>query len=344
MIPAIIDKCYCTCTNRQGPRKFTIKTHNVVILAFDGVVAGDLTMPAELFERVELTKGHYPYQVRVCASTLTVQTRSFDLQIRFSLDEIARADTLIVPGLSDPTGHVPDAILDVIRSATQTGARIASICTGAFVLAQSGVLDGMRATTHWKAADKLARQYPKIEVNPNVLFVDNGQILTSAGAAAGLDLCLHMIKQDHGASVAARAARLAVVPLERSGGQAQFIVRDMPCSHTSLSPVIQWIESRLATIITIRDMAEFALISTRTLTRRFQEQLGLSPLQWVIHARVTRAQCLLEATDLPIEHVAAQVGFTSSTSLREHFLHIVGTNPTAYRLAFRKAPSKLEHT
>lgn len=344
MIPAILDKRHCACTSSQCPRKFPIKTHNVVILAFDGVVAGDLTMPAELFERVELTKGNYPYRVRVCANTPTVTTRSFDLQIRFSLDEVARADTLIVPGLNDPTGQVPEAILDVIRSSTQTGARIASICTGAFVLAESGVLDGMRATTHWKAADKLARQYPKIDVNPNVLFVDNGQIMTSAGAAAGLDLCLHMIKQDHGASVAAGAARLAVVPLERSGGQAQFIVREMPSAHTSLSPVIEWIESRLATIITVRDMAQFALISTRTLTRRFQEQLGLSPLQWVIHARVTRAQCLLEATDLPIEHVAAQVGFSSSTSLREHFLHIVGTNPTAYRHSFRKVPSKLEHS
>lgn len=190
----------------------------------------------------------------------------------------------------------------------------------------------------------LARRYPKTEVNPNVLFVDNGQILTSAGAVAGLDLCLHMIKQDHGASVAAGAARLAVVPLERSGGQAQFIVTEMPCAQMSLSPVIQWIESRLATIITIRDMADFARVSTRTLTRRFQEQLGLSPLQWVIHVRITRAQCLLEATDLPIEQVAAEVGFSSSTSLREHSLHIVGTTPTNYRLAFRKAPLRTQHT
>lgn len=318
----------------------TINTHNVVILAFDGVVAGDLTMPSELFERVELTQGHFPYQVRVCAGTPTVETRSFDLQIKFTLDEITRADTVIVPGLSDPTRRVPDAVIDAIRCAARAGARIASVCTGAFILAASGVLDGKRATTHWKAAEMLARQYPAIDVNPNVLFVDNGQILTSAGAAAGLDLCLHMIKKDHGASIAAGAARLAVVPLERAGGQAQFIVREMPCAHTSLSPVIQWIESRLATIITVRDMAQFASVSTRTLTRRFQEQLGLSPLQWVIHARATRAQCLLEATDLPIEQVAAQVGFSSSTSLREHFLSIVGTNPTAYRLAFRKSPSK----
>lgn len=298
-------------------------------------------MPSELFERVELTKGYFPYEVRVCASTSTVQTRSFDLQIRYSLEEITRADTVIVPGLSDPSRRIPDAISDAIRSATQAGARVASICTGAFILAASGVLDGLKATTHWKAAEMLARQYPNIDVNPNVLFIDNGQILTSAGAAAGLDLCLHMIKKDHGASIAAGAARLAVVPLERSGGQAQFIVRETPCAHTSLSPVIQWIESRLATIITVSRMAEFAMVSSRTLNRRFREQLGLSPLQWVIHARVARAQCLLEATDLPIEHVAAEVGFNSSTSLREHFLNIVGTNPTLYRQAFRKAPSEV---
>ncbi|WP_256347143.1 GlxA family transcriptional regulator [Pseudomonas sp. D2002] len=151
-----------------------------------------------------------------------------------------------------------------------------------------------------------------------------------------------MIEQDHNASVAAGAARLAVVSLERSGGQAQFIVREIPCAHTSLSPVIQWIESRIATIITIRDMADFAKVSTRTLTRRFQKQLGLCPLQWVIHVRINRAQCLLEATDLPIEQVAAEVGFSFSTSLREHFLHIVGTTPTNYRLASRKAPSRTQ--
>ncbi|XXE51915.1 helix-turn-helix domain-containing protein [Pseudomonas sp. R3-56] len=312
--------------------------HQVAILAYDGVVPGDITTPCELFSRVELHNGRLPYQVKVCATSPFVTTHSLGLHTPWSLDEVLRADTVIVPGLANPTDHVPDAVIEAICKAHARGARIASICSGAFILAACGVLNGLRATTHWKAADLLARLYPLIDVNPNVLFTDNGHVLTSAGAAAGMDLCLHMVKRDHGATVAGNVARLAVVPLERSGGQAQFIVRSIPTSHASLSAVLQWIEGRLGGTITVGDIAAFAAVSVRTLNRRFQEQLGVSPLKWVIQARVKHAQCLLEATDLPIERVAAEAGFGSSVSLREHFLHIVGTNPSAYRGAFRAAP------
>ncbi|ALX81798.1 AraC family transcriptional regulator [Achromobacter denitrificans] len=315
------------------PRK---APHRIAVLAFDGLVAGDLAAPCEIFPLAETLDGRRPYDVQVCASKPRVRTHAYDLHIRARLDVARHAHTVIVPGLADPSHDVPRDILDLIRHAHAAGARIASICTGAFVLAASGILDGLKATTHWKAADQLARRYPAIDVNPNVLFVDNGQVLTSAGAAAGMDLCLHMIKRDHGAAVAANSARLAVVPLERAGGQAQFIVRPTPASHTDLTPLLHWIESRLSQNLTVGALADQAAVSVRTLNRRFQELLGVSPLQWVIQARVNRARGMLETTDLPVERVAMEVGFGSAVSLREHFTGIVGTSPMGYRRAFRR--------
>lgn len=311
--------------------------HRVAVLAFDGLVAGDLSIPCEIFQLAETQDGRHPYAVQVHASKPRVRTHAYDLHIRHRLDAARGADTLVIPGMADPADSVPDDILDLIRHAHARGARIASICTGAFVLAASGILDGLKATTHWKAAGLLARRYPAIDVNPNVLFVDNGQVLTSAGAAAGMDLCLHMIKRDHGAAVAANSARLAVVPLERAGGQAQFIVRPTPASHTDLTPLLHWIEHRLAENLTVAALASQAAVSVRTLNRRFQELLGVSPLQWVIQARVNRARGMLETTDLPVERVAMEVGFGSAVSLREHFTGIVGTSPMGYRRAFRRA-------
>ncbi|CAB3683697.1 HTH-type transcriptional regulator CdhR [Achromobacter deleyi] len=310
--------------------------HRVAVLAFDGLVAGDLAMPCEIFQLAETLDGGLPYQVDVCASRPRVKTHAYDLHVRARLDVARAADTVVIPGLADPRQDIPKDIVDVVRHAHSAGARIASICTGAFVLAASGILDGLKATTHWKAADLLAQRYPKIQVNPNVLFVDNGQVLTSAGAAAGMDLCLHMIKRDHGTAVAANSARLAVVPLERAGGQAQFIVRPTPTSHTDLTQLLHWIEGRLGENLTVRALADQAAVSVRTLNRRFQELLGVSPLQWVIQARVNRARGMLETTDLPVERVAMEVGFGSAVSLREHFLGIVGTSPMMYRRAFRK--------
>jgi transcriptional regulator GlxA family with amidase domain len=312
------------------------KFHRVAVLAFHGIVPFDLTTPCEVFGRVRVRPGQRPYEVRVCGQSRRIRTDAFDMHVKWDLSELVKADTVIVPGLNDVTASIPRSVIDALLAAHAAGARVASICTGAFVLAASGLLDGLDATTHWLAASLLAARYPNIDVNPNVLFVDNGRILTSAGAAAGLDLCLHLIRSDHGAAVAADAARLSVMPLERAGGQAQFIVYQPPESSNGLQPLLEWIEKRLDRVLTVQSLAEHAMVSVRTLTRRFQEQLGVSPLQWVLHARVRRAQHALETTDLSIERVAATAGFGSSTSLREHFARVVGISPRAYRNTFRK--------
>jgi transcriptional regulator GlxA family with amidase domain len=202
---------------------------------------------------------------------------------------------------------------------------------GAFVLAEAGLLDGLRATTHWVAAELLARTYPLVEVEPDVLYVDNGQILTSAGAAAGLDLCLHLIRRDYGSAVAADAARLSVMPLEREGGQAQFIVHRHPPvpQGSTLEPLLQWIEDNLSHEVTLGALATRSGMSERTFSRRFREQTGSTPLQWLLRARVRRAQYLLENSDHTIERIAQQAGFGSPTAFRERFRRVVGTSPQA---------------
>lgn len=244
-----------------------------------------------------------------------------------------------VAGPADPTVSIPEDVLAALRVAADGGTRIASICVGAFTLAATGLLDGRRATTHWAAARELARLYPEIDVNADVLFVDNGQILTSAGAAAGLDLCLHMIRQDHGSAVAADAARVAVMPLERDGGQAQFIVHEQPgADGASLEPLLRWMEENADRELTLNDLAARATMSSRTLNRRFREQTGTTPLQWLHRSRIRRAQYLLETTGHPVERIATQVGFGSQTTFRDRFKRIVGTSPQAYRRAFRGSP------
>jgi transcriptional regulator GlxA family with amidase domain len=197
------------------------------------------------------------------------------------------------------------------------------------------LLDGKRATTHWLAASELARRHPAVTVDPNVLYVDEGQFLTSAGAAAGLDLCLHMVRLDYGAAVAADTARLSVMPLERSGGQAQFILHAPPAPEgLSLDPTLRWIEKNLSKPLTLHAMAKHAALSVRTLSRRFREQTGTTPLKWLLRARVYRAQVLLETTRLSVELVTGRVGFGSPSALREQFQRFVGTSPQAYRRAF----------
>jgi transcriptional regulator GlxA family with amidase domain len=315
------------------------KPYKIAIVAFDGMVAADLTTPYELFEHVELDSGLKAYESYVCARDPVVKTQGFDLHVKWGLDQLDDAYTLIVPGLVDPNANIPDELCVAIRQAYLSGTRIVSICTGAFVLAASGILDGQEVTTHWKAASLFSSLYPHIALFPNVLYTDNGQICTSAGAAAGIDLCLHLIRKDFGVAVAANSARTAVVPLERSGGQAQYIVQPISTLSIGLSPILQWIEEHLDQEITLNKMANIASISLRTLNRRFQEQLHMSPLQWVIQARLKRAQCLLESTDQSIEAIAGNVGFGSSASLREHFVKNFGNSPSGYRYVFRKKES-----
>ncbi|NEB38021.1 helix-turn-helix domain-containing protein [Streptomyces sp. SID14515] len=310
--------------------------HTVAVLALDQVIPFDLSTPIEVFTRTRLPDGRPGYQIRVCAEQPEIDAGAFTLRAPWGLDGLAGADTVIVPGTAAPTAPISPAVRDALRTAARAGTRIASICSGTFPLAATGLLDGLRATTHWIAADLLAATHPDIEVDPDVLYVDNGRILTSAGAAAGLDLCLHMIRRDYGSAVAADAARLSVMPLEREGGQAQFIVHDYapaPQGH-ALEPLLSWLQDNLAAELTLADIAARASTSTRTLMRRFREQTGTTPLQWLHRARVRQAQHLLETTDHSVERIGAQVGFGSPTAFRDRFRKTTGVSPRAYRRTF----------
>ncbi|GGM77573.1 GlxA family transcriptional regulator [Dactylosporangium sucinum] len=311
--------------------------HVVAVLALDQVIPFDLATPIEVFSRVRLADGGAPYEVRICAASATVDAGAFTLNAPWGLDALLDADTIIVPGCADATRPVPEEVLRHLRKAAGGGTRIASICAGAFTLAATGLLDGLRATTHWLAAPALAERWPAVEVDPGVLYVDNGQFLTSAGAAAGLDLCLHLIRRDHGSAVAADAARLSVMPLEREGGQAQFIVPEQPPAPrgSALEPLLRWMQDNTDADLTLAELAGRAGMSVRTLNRRFREQTGTTPLQWLLLTRIRRAQHLLETTDRPVELVAADVGFGSPTAFRERFKRVVGAAPHTYRAAFR---------
>ena len=296
----------------------------------------DLAAPLEVFGRCRLPSGAPAYRTAVCALTEEVETGTFTMRVPHGLSRLAQASTIIIPGTADLDVPVDAEIIDALRSAADRGTRIASLCVGAFTLADTGLLDGLRATTHWAAAAELARRHPAVDVDAAVLYVDNGHILTSAGAAAALDLCLYMVRQDYGSAVAADTARLSVMPLERAGGQAQFIVHEPPVpSGTTLRPLLNWMEENLGEQLDITTIAAKATMSTRTLNRRFQEQIGTTPLQWLHHARLRQAQFLLETTDHSIERVAGQVGFNAVTTFRERFRDLVGTSPQRYRTQFR---------
>jgi transcriptional regulator GlxA family with amidase domain len=312
------------------------RRHLVAIVAFDGVVLGDLATPSEVFGRVRDTAGRPLYELRICSLEPLVVSEHLTLKVPWRLSSLKRADTVIIPGIDNLDRRLPDKLLRELRAATDRRARVASICSGAFVLARTGALDGLKATTHWLAASELARRFPKVEVDSGVLYVDNGSVLTSAGAAAGLDLCLHLVRRDFGAEIAAHAARAAVMPLERAGGQAQFIVHQQPpaTDHPSIGSLLLWIEQNLDKELSLGVLARRAAMSTRTLSRRFPEQVGTTPVQWISGARVRQTQVLLETTRLSIEEIAQKSGFGSSTVLREHFRRIVGTSPMAYRTTF----------
>jgi len=319
------------------PKKRTAsppRPHTVAILALPGLIAFDLTIATEVFGRATLDSGGRCYAVNVCGEADEFDTGAFVLRVKHGLEALLEAQTIIVPGIEPADVAMTPAVCDALRQAHARGARIASICSGAFVLAQAGLLDGLRATTHWLAAPLLAQSYPRVEVDPMVLFVDEGAILTSAGAAAGLDLCLHMVRSDFGAAVAGRVARLSVVPLQREGGQAQFIQRqDIPVDQ-GLQPVLAWALEKLHGKLSLDMLARQARSSQRTLNRRFQEQLGISPAQWLVRARVRRGQELLESTSLSIEQIVSKVGLGSSAVFRAQFVRQVGVSPSEYRRSF----------
>ncbi len=315
--------------------------HLVVVVAFDGVVLGDLAAPSEVFGRLRDTTGKPLYELRVCSAEPEVVSEHLTLKIPWRISSLKQAHTVIVPGIDDLDRPLPEKLIRALRAAVYRGVRVASICSGAFVLAQTGALDGLKATTHWLAAAELARRFPRIDVNPDVLYLDNGNVLTSAGAAAGLNLCLYLVRRDFGAEVAIQAARAAVMPLERAGGQAQFIVHrpPVPVGHDSMGSLLSWIEENLHLELSLPLLAKRAAMSTRTLSRQFRRQVGWSAAQRISRARVRRAQLLLETTHLSVEEIAQNSGFGSSTVMRECFRRIVGTSPWAYRGTFSASNS-----
>ncbi|OAH96278.1 GlxA family transcriptional regulator [Methylomonas methanica] len=317
--------------------------HKIAVLALNSLVSFDLAIPCMIFGLVKRTEDKDAYSVYICSETKVVNAGVVDLSVRWGLDQLETADTVIIPGIADLTLPISDTVIAALRVAAERGARMVSICTGAFVLAEAGLLDGLRVTTHWREAGELARRFPKLTVDPNVLYIDNGQILTSAGLTAGIDLCLHIVRLDHGSRVAADAARLAVMPLERDGGQAQFIVHETPSSATTLQPLLAWLENNLNQPLTLDDLARQSAMSKRTLSRRFMEQVGTTPLQWLLTSRIRRAQQILETTQLSVEHIATATGFGSATAFRERFNRLVGISPQAYRRAFNGSDQSTFH-
>ncbi|NYE95133.1 transcriptional regulator GlxA family with amidase domain [Psychromicrobium silvestre] len=309
--------------------------HTVAVLALDDVIAFDLATPVEVFGRARLPDGRPAYQVIVAGPSPLVKAGPMSIAVPQGLEALATADTIIVPGLHDPEAALPAQVSAALHDAYRAGTRIASICVGALTLAATGLLDGKKATTHWRAAAALAQLHPSIDVDPAVLYVDNGQLLTSAGAAAGIDMCLHLIRLDFGSAVAMDAARAAVMPLAREGGQAQYINhRTLGSDQATLAPTLEWIERNSHRPLTLEEIAAQAKLSTRTLNRRFRDQTQLTPLQWLAQARIRQAQSLLETTRHPVERIAHQTGFGSAANFRAKFRSAVGTTPLAYRNAF----------
>ncbi|MFJ6893907.1 GlxA family transcriptional regulator [Streptomyces hokutonensis] len=311
----------------------TTSRHRVAVLALPGVLALDFGIPVQAFG----TDPHY--DVTVCTDPAAGPIRSsggFELTARTGLEALDDADTVVVPGYEIPDAAVPGSALQALRAVHARGGRIVSICTGAFALAAAGLLDGREATTHWQEAGRLQRMYPRISVVPNRLFIDDSDILTSAGVTAGIDLCLHIIRRDHGAAAANTRARALVAPPQRVGGQSQFIERLRPAaSGTELAPVRDWILANLAHHHTLDTLAQHAHMSRRTFARRFREETGTSPLAWLTSARIDWARELLETTTVTIEQIGHLSGLGSPAALRATFHRRLGTSPQQYRTLFQ---------
>jgi transcriptional regulator GlxA family with amidase domain len=316
--------------------------HEVVVLALNDVVAFDLSVPAQIFGAARDGDDRPLYRVRVCTPDgAPVRTSAgFFAQPGEGPEVLAEADTVVVAGIHAGApmteGRLEPAAAEALAR-RRPDARLMSICTGAFVLAAAGVLDGRRAATHWYHADRFRALYPKVRLDADVLFVDDGDVLTSAGVGAGIDLCLHVVRRDHGTQIANRAARRSVVPPWREGGQSQFIERPLPDpAGTSTAATRAWALAHLDEPLSLARLARQAGMSVRTFTRRFREETGVSPAQWLLGQRVEEARRLLETTDLPIDRVAARAGFGTATSMRQHLHAAVGVSPTAYRRTFSR--------
>jgi transcriptional regulator GlxA family with amidase domain len=312
--------------------------HSVVGLCLEHVVAFDIATPMQVFTCAS-RDGEPLYRLSTCTPDggPVASTTGFEITPRGGLELLGEAETIVVPAYAALFEPPPPAVLEALREAARGGARVISICTGAFALAHAGLLDGRRATTHWGWAGELASRFPAVEVDPTALYVDEGEVMTSAGLSAGIDLSLHVVRKDFGAAVGAAAARRMVAAPHRDGGQAQFIERPPEGPIGSLEPTRAWALERLREPLDVAAMAGHAAVSPRTFARRFREEMGTTPLQWLLAQRVLESRRLLEQTDLPIDEVAWRAGFGTAASLRDHFRRATSTNPTAYRRSFRPA-------
>ncbi|MEV6598095.1 helix-turn-helix domain-containing protein [Actinoplanes sp. NPDC051346] len=310
-------------------------SRSVAVAATDGMLHFELALAYEVLGSAPDAVRSPWYDVSVCG-TRPVRVGRFLLEPDYGLDRLARAGTVIVPALADVTEDPPTALVEAVRAAHEAGARIVSLCTGVFVLAAAGLLDGLRATTHWAHTEQLAARYPRVTVDPDVLYVDNGSVLTSAGKAAAMDLCLHLIRRDYGSAIANIAARRLVVPPHRAGGQAQFVTTPVPAQDDHpLADLLPWVMLRLDQPLTVEDLAHQANMSSRHLTRHFRAITGTTPLQWLLTQRIRRAQEMLETTDHSVDTIAAAAGMGTATTLRRHFHRTVGVPPDSYRQTFR---------
>ncbi|MCL2586187.1 MAG: helix-turn-helix domain-containing protein [Streptosporangiales bacterium] len=314
----------------------------VALALSDGVPLYELAAPCAIFgtDRTEITGTDW-YDFRVCGPADAQVDRWFRAATEHTYDDLVAADTVVVPACHDGSMRPPADLVGAVRAAYDRGARVMSICSGAFVLAEAGLLDGRRAATHWLHADALARRYPAVTVDADVLYIDEGQVLTSAGKSAGTDLCLHVVRRDYGSSVATEIARRLVTPPHREGGQAQYITERVPRSaRDSLGTAMAWALDHLSEPVTVEDLAEQARLTPRTLNRHFRQQTGTNPLSWLQEQRLRRAQELLEQTDHGIDLIAQRSGFATAATLRRHFRQALGTTPDSYRRTFsgRTAP------
>ncbi|MEC3978106.1 GlxA family transcriptional regulator [Amycolatopsis sp. H20-H5] len=317
--------------------------HRVAVLVRDGLLPMELGIVHRLFGQARGEGGEPLYDVLTCALVpgQVWTDADFTINVEHGPAMLAEADTVIIPASIseyEPRGRALVPALAEALALIRPGARIASICTGAFVLAAAGLLDGLRATTHWRSACEFEQLFPSVRLDPDVLYTDDGNVLTSAGVASGIDLCLHMIRRDHGAAVANEVARGTVVSPHRDGGQAQFIRRPVPePQFSSTAAARAWALQHLDQPLTLRELAARESMSTRTFTRRFRDEVGISAVQWLTQQRIERARQLLEETDLPVDRVAAEAGFGTAASLRQHLQTALGVSPKAYRRTFRAA-------
>jgi transcriptional regulator GlxA family with amidase domain len=313
---------------------------NVVALTGPEIAAFELGVLAEVFGLDRTSQGLPGYDFAVAGSEpgLVPTSSGFAVHVAHGLDRLEDADLIAVPAWTSAPSPVPPAVVDALHRAVDRGARVLSICSGAFLLAAAGLLDGQRAATHWGYAPALAERYPQVVVDPDVLYVDNGSVITSAGTAAAIDVCLYLVRQEHGAAVANAIARRMVVPSHRHGGQAQYIEQPATLvveSDDSMTELLEWAQQHLCEQLPVRRLAARALMSERTFLRRFHASTGTTPHRWLLEQRLLLAEQLLESTDLAVDQVAERSGVGSADTLRHHFARRRRTSPQAYRHAFR---------